>query len=74
MLQRPPSCRDRRRDRQARYRQRARNGVAVAPVEFDGEVVEFLVRTDWLDPADVGDVRKVGAAISRSMHDAASRG
>ena len=69
MLERPPSHVARRR----RYRQRQRDGRAVAPVEFDAAVVDFLVRTAWLPPDEISDRSAVGKAIAAMLQDAARR-
>src|SRR5262249_46497150 len=53
------------RDRHARFRQRQRDGKAVAAVEFDGEVLSWLIRLGWLLEADaVG--KAIGAMIAAS--------
>jgi hypothetical protein len=68
MLDRPPS---RRAIWQRDYRRRQRSGEAVAPVPYGGAVVDFLVTTRWLDPAQAADRHAVGFAIGRMMQDAA---
>jgi hypothetical protein len=73
MLDRPPSRRTRRARWQADYRQRQRNGEAVAPVPYGGAVVDFLISTKWLDQGQAADRHAVGAAIGRLMQDTAKR-
>jgi len=68
MLQRPPkppkSRRvELRRARDRRHRARVRAGIAVYPVELDGEALELLVKWHWVDEEDAGDKQVVGAAI-----------
>jgi hypothetical protein len=69
MLKRP----DAPRDRHYRFRARQKAGVAVAPVEFDAAVVDFLVRTAWLPPDEISDRSAVGKAIAAMLQDAARR-
>ena len=37
--------------------------MKIAPAPYDGQVVDFLVRTHWLDPAVADDQRVAGAAL-----------
>jgi hypothetical protein len=73
MLQKSPPGRkaarkrELRRLRTARYRRNQAGGVAVAPVPYNGEILNFLVRTHWLDEHDAYDRREVGAAIGRLL-------
>jgi len=60
-------------DRHRRFRARWRAGIAVAAVEFDGPVLDMLVRLHWLLEAEVTDRDAVGHAISRMITDAARR-
>ena len=55
------------------WRQRQKRGVAVAMVEFDGLVIDFLVRNLWLTEREACDRSAVGAAISRLIADTARR-
>jgi hypothetical protein len=73
MLQRPPSRRTPRARWQADYRRRVRNGEGIAPVGYNTSVIEFLIRTHWLDPEHICDRHKIGAAIARMLADAAKR-
>ena len=57
--------------RQARYRARVRARQRIAPVAFDEDVLDLLVRLNWLSEADAGDVRAVGDAISALVSHAA---
>jgi hypothetical protein len=59
-----------RRRRDARHRARVRAGVRIAPVEYGGELLDFLIKTRWLLPEDASDARKVGSAITAAMRDA----
>ena len=56
---------------QKTYRERARDGVAVAPTPYTVDVISFLIRTKWLDPKHEHDRREIGAAIGRMLADAA---
>jgi hypothetical protein len=47
MLDRP----SRRARAQREYRRRQRAGEACALVAYDAAIVDFLIRTEWLDPA-----------------------
>ena len=60
-----------RRLRERSYRQRVRTGLRAAPVEYDADLLDFLIRTGWLADADAGDKHKIGTAISAVMRDAA---
>ncbi len=69
MLARPPTpaavraCRN---ARQARWRQRRRDGVMVVEVEVDGAGINWLVHGPrTLDERNAGDPHEVGAAIAR---------
>jgi hypothetical protein len=64
----PPS-----RDRHARHRARRKAGVAVALVEYDGAVLDWLVRLHWLDEASASNRAAVGDAISRMVAASAKR-
>lgn len=70
MLQRPPSGRE---DRHRRARKRRRDGIAVAPVEYDATVVDFLVKLAWLPPGEAHDRASIGKAIAAMIADAARR-
>ena len=61
------------RERKARYRRRQASGVATCTVEYDADVVDFLVRTEWLGEREAVDRRQVGAAIARMLKDSAAR-
>jgi hypothetical protein len=73
MLERPqPSSTRRaqlRRLRDARHRERVKQGKVMAPVEVDGQVVSWLIRIRWLTEAeaDQGDARIIGQAISSGL-------
>jgi hypothetical protein len=75
MLERPPLPRwssvTRRRARHARYRQRLKASVIVAPVEIGEDVVGMLVRLKWITERDAADRGKVGDAVARMLRDAA---
>ena len=61
------------RERKRLYRQRQAAGVMTCTVEYDGAVVDFLVRTEWLGEREAGDRRQVGAAVARMLADSAGR-
>jgi len=48
-----------------------RIGLRAAPVRYDADLLDFLIRTGWLADADAGDNHKIGTAISAVMWDAA---
>lgn len=82
MLHRPPAAsrkratRERRRLAQIEYRRRFDAGLIVVGVEIDGDdgdVVEMLLATDWLKAVERKDRKKIGAAISAMLADAAKR-
>ena len=49
--------------RYKRYRARRRDGLIVAPVEVDQEVIDALVFCTFLDEADRQDRAAVGVAV-----------
>ena len=53
-----------RKARDARYKARRDACRAVARVEFDGSILDFLIKTHWLAERDAADARAVGEAIS----------
>ena len=65
----PPSSRRAARDR--RYRARQRRCAAVAPVEFDGDMIDFLQVIDWLKPHEVEDKAAIGEAIGEVLREVA---
>lgn len=73
MLKRTPSLTERRREQQRRHRQREREGRRVYAVELDGEIIDALVRFEWLDKAAAGDDQAVGCAVTRALSEMASR-
>jgi hypothetical protein len=60
-----------RRQWQRDYRRRLARGEAIAPAPFDAAVIDFLVRTRWLDPALAEDRREIGRAMFAALRDAA---
>jgi hypothetical protein len=54
-----------RRQRQARYRRRQRDGVTIYPVPLPGKVVEILFEWHWFD--ETADRNAIGQAISREL-------
>jgi len=78
VLDRPPGkppSRDQRRARRARkqraWRQRVRDGQRIAQAPYDDEVIEYLIKWQWLDPAHRHDRREIGSAYFRLVKDAA---
>jgi hypothetical protein len=57
--------------RDRRYRARRESGKAVAQVEFDAAILDFLIRTRWLAEGNSTVARAVGEAISAMLADAA---
>ena len=88
MLHRPPSRRQRRSQigvndsdlakrelRRARDRRRYRRQLAklaVAPVEYSGAVVDYLIRWEWLEKDKAKDKNCIGDAIARAIQEAAT--
>ena len=68
MLHRPPS---RRSISQRDWRRRSAAGRAVAPFEYDADMVEYLVAHSWLAADRQDDKRAIGDAASRAIADAA---
>jgi hypothetical protein len=50
-----------------------RLGRWIAPVEYDGALLDFLIARHWLSESDAADSRAVGDAIARMLEDAAQR-
>jgi hypothetical protein len=65
----PPASRrvELRRRRDARHRQRQRAGIAVYPVELDGDALQLLIRWHWIDEVDAGNRELIGAAIGARL-------
>ena len=61
------------RERQRRRRERQRKELAIYPVEAGGDVLNMLVRCEWLPDGDTGDPQKVSDAISRFLFYAADK-
>jgi hypothetical protein len=51
----------------ARWRRNRANGLAVAPVPYSGEIVDYLIRLHWLSEGLSYDRRAVGGAIARAV-------
>jgi len=64
---RPPPARHK------RFRQRRKRGGAIALVEFDCAVVDFLIKNLWLAETECADRDAVGKAIGELIKDAARR-
>jgi hypothetical protein len=60
-------------DRHKRFRRRRKAGRACTTVEFDGPVLDLLIRTGWLLEGEAADRDAVGSAITRMIADAARR-
>jgi hypothetical protein len=60
-------------DRHKRFRRRRRDGKACAMIEYDASVIDFLVRTHWLQEGEVADRASIGRAIGALIRDAARR-
>jgi hypothetical protein len=56
--------------RNRRHRARQRAGEAIAPIRYNGRILNGLVRSRWLDPDDCGDRRLIGEAIFRMLSEA----
>jgi hypothetical protein len=57
-----PSRAARRRARDRRYRARVALCARLAPVEYDGDTLDFLVDTNWLSEHETSDKRRRMAA------------
>jgi hypothetical protein len=67
MLRCPPpreTAHHRRSRYQRDWRRRANRGEARAWFTYDATVVEFLLKTCWLDPAQADDRAAIGDAVS----------
>ena len=56
---------------QRQWRARQRDGIAIAFVPYDSNVINFLIATRWLDPARADDRTEIGKAIAALIADAA---
>ena len=54
--------------RSKRYRERKREGVVVAPVEVEPEVLDALTFCLFLDEADRHDRAAIGAAVEELLY------
>jgi hypothetical protein len=57
--------------RDQRHRERLRACKAVALVEYDGAVLDLLLRTGWAREEELSDAHAVGRAISAMLADSA---
>jgi hypothetical protein len=80
MLTHPPSrrrkrneTRERRRLAQREYRRRFDAGRFAVVVEIGGDEIELLVANHWLPEGECTDRKKIGAAISAMLKEAAKR-
>ncbi|UGX95789.1 hypothetical protein G6321_00011875 [Bradyrhizobium barranii subsp. barranii] len=63
--------RERKRARDRRRYRREIAGLKVAPVEYSGELVDYLAKYGWLRKSDKDNPHSIGRAISRAMKEAA---
>jgi hypothetical protein len=61
------------REQQQRYAARARAGLSCVNVVIDAVVLDWLVRLHWLADGDANDRAAIGAAISKMLHESATR-
>jgi hypothetical protein len=59
--------------RQKRYRSRVKHHQRVAPVVYDGEILDLLVTLGWLQERETGDPVQIGKAIAALLSDTARR-
>jgi hypothetical protein len=59
--------RRRRKARDARHRARVKRGVRVARVEYEGAILDLLLRTEWAAEAELGDANAVGRALAAML-------
>jgi len=60
-------------DRHKRHRARVKAGRACCTVEFDGAVIDFLIRLGWLLEREAADRKLVGKAIGALIAASARR-
>jgi hypothetical protein len=53
--------------RDARHRQRVKAHRRIAMVEYDGSILDLLLRTGWASEEQLGDARAVGEALGRML-------
>jgi hypothetical protein len=58
-------------ERTRRYRRRQANGRMIVAVEIDAATIDMLCKLHWLAEADASDRRKIEAALSAMIADAA---
>jgi len=59
--------------RRRRYRARRAAGRACTTVEYDGDVLAFLIKARWLQECEADDRALVGKAIAAMVADTARR-
>jgi hypothetical protein len=60
-----------RKARDARHRARLKRGVRVARVEFDGAILDLLLRTGWAREEELSDANAVGRALAAMLAETA---
>ncbi|MGV7219236.1 hypothetical protein [Bradyrhizobium sp. UFLA05-112] len=73
MLHRPLTANRKREQKRARDRRRYQREVAglrVAPVEYSGRMVDYLLKYEWLSRNGKDDPYQIGRAIRRAIQDA----
>jgi hypothetical protein len=63
---RSPAEQERERKQKA-YRERVRDGVRIAHLRYDGGRINFLVASEWLDPALADDPETVADAVGDAV-------
>lgn len=56
------------RERQRRYRGRAREGILVVPIEVHERDVEMLIATRLIDPVHADSREKIAGGVQRLIH------
>ena len=57
--------------RQRRWKHRIKNHLACTTVEYDGEVLDLLVRLGWLREQDASSPKAVGRAVTALLRQSA---
>jgi hypothetical protein len=56
-----------------RHRERQRNGVIVTPVAVNEDVIDVLIRLNWLRERDADDRAAIAKAVTAMISDASAR-
>jgi hypothetical protein len=56
-----------RRERNKRWWKRSKSGTAIAPVEYNSEIINVLIELHYLEAGDNHTAQQVGAAITAAL-------